>query len=189
MNRTVKSFVFFMACVVMVASVASSALAFDTISGKTTGEIRQESYRALNELLRNSPLAAKLAQKAVAILVFPKVYRAGFIVGGQYGQGVLFRNGRINGYYSTIGGSYGLQVGGQSFGYAMFFMTEKSLEYLDMSDGWEIGTGPTVVVVDHGMSGSLSTTKALADVYTFFFNQKGLMAGLGLQGNKITRID
>ncbi len=173
-------------CALLAAVILSCGIV-QTAYGASAAELRREGVRALNELIRTSPLAAKLSKQAVGILVFPKVYRAGFIFGGQYGEGVLFINGRVSGYYSTIGGSYGLQVGAQAFGYAMFFMTRSALQYLNESDGWEIGTGPTLVVVDQGMSGNLSSSKMLADIYTFFFNQKGLMAGLGLQGNKITR--
>jgi lipid-binding SYLF domain-containing protein len=77
----------------------------------------------------------------------------------------------------------------QSFGYAMFLMTDKALQYLDRSDGWELGVGPSIVVVDLGKANSLTTTTLKDDVYAFIFDQKGLMAGLGLQGSKITKLD
>jgi lipid-binding SYLF domain-containing protein len=93
------------------------------------------------------------------------------------------------GYYSTVAASYGLQAGAQSFGYALFFITDKALDYLKKSEGWEIGVGPSIVIVDEGIAKSLTTTTAKSDIYAFFFDQKGLMAGLGLQGSKITRIE
>ena len=68
-------------------------------------------------------------------------------------------------------------------------MTDSALKYLDKSDGWEIGTGPSIVIVDEGMARALTTTTAKDDVYAFFFSQKGLMAGLGLQGSKISKIN
>jgi lipid-binding SYLF domain-containing protein len=114
--------------------------------------------------------------------------KGGLIVGGQYGEGALRKGGKTVAYYSTGGVSYGLQAGAQSFGYALFFMTESSLKYLDRSDGWEIGVGPSVVVVDEGIARNLTTTTARDDVYAFVFGQKGLMAGVGIQGSKITRI-
>ena len=83
----------------------------------------------------------------------------------------------------------GLQAGIQKFGYALFFMTDSTLSYLNKSDGWELGVGPSIVVVDVGAAGSLTTTTAKSDVYAFFFSQKGLMAGIGLQGTKITKIN
>jgi lipid-binding SYLF domain-containing protein len=143
---------------------------------------------ALRNLYASTPAARDLAKRAKGILVFPGVAKAGFIVGGQYGKGALVKNGRTLGYYSLVAGSYGLQAGVQSFDYAMFFMTNSALAYLDSSAGFEVGVGPSVVVVDAGIAKSLTTTTAKDDVYAFIFGQKGLMAGLGLQGSKITRI-
>jgi lipid-binding SYLF domain-containing protein len=91
-------------------------------------------------------------------------------------------------YYSTGGVSYGLQAGAQTYGYAMFFMNEAALKQLDKADGFEIGVGPSVVVMDEGMAKTMTTTTMKDDIYAFVFGQKGLMAGVGLQGNKITRI-
>jgi lipid-binding SYLF domain-containing protein len=93
------------------------------------------------------------------------------------------------GYYNTVAASYGLQAGIQKFGYALFFMSDSALQYLDKSDGWEIGVGPSIVIVDAGVAKTLSTTTARKEIYAFIFSQKGLMAGLGLQGSKITRIN
>jgi lipid-binding SYLF domain-containing protein len=91
-------------------------------------------------------------------------------------------------YYNTAAASFGFEAGGTEFGYALFFMDDESLAYLKKSRGWEIGVGPTVVLVDEGVAKSLSSTTARKGVYAFFFNQKGLMAGASLQGSKITRI-
>ncbi len=153
----------------------------------TAAELNHEALKALHQLYSESPAAAKLGKTAKGILVFPKVYKAGFILGGQYGEGVLIVNGNVVGYFKTMGGSYGLQAGAQAFGYALFFMTDKALKYLLNSSGWEIGVGPSIVVVDKGAAKSLTTTTGKDDIYAFFFSQKGLMAGLGLQGNKITK--
>ena len=81
-----------------------------------------------------------------------------------------------------------MQAGVQSFSYALFFMDDASLNYLDRSGGWEIGVGPSIVVVDEGVARSLTSTTVQKGVYAYIFSQKGLMAGLGLQGSKITRI-
>ena len=89
------------------------------------------------------------------------------MVGGQYGEGALRKHGKTVAYYNTISASYGLQIGVQRYGYALFFMTNSALEYLDRSDGWELGTGPSVVIVDKGMAGGMSTTTASSDVYAF----------------------
>ena len=100
----------------------------------------------------------------------------------------LLKEGETVGYYSTAEASYGLQAGAQTFGYAVFFMTDDALQYLEKSAGFEFGVGPTIVVVDEGLSKSLTTTTLKDDVYAFFFGQKGLMGGLGLKGSKITKI-
>jgi lipid-binding SYLF domain-containing protein len=111
------------------------------------------------------------------------------IIGGQYGEGALRVDGKTVGYYSSVAASYGLQAGVQKFGYALFFITGSALDYLKKSEGWEIGTGPSLVIVDEGVAGSLTTTTAKSDIYAFFFDQKGLMAGIGLQGSKITKLN
>src|SRR5262249_36572700 len=97
-------------------------------------------------------------------------------------------NDKIVAYYNIGSASYGLQAGVQRYGYALFFMTEDALNYLRKSDGWEIGTGPSVVLVDEGVAKSVTTTSAREGIYAFSFSQKGLMAGIGIQGSKITRI-
>lgn len=147
-----------------------------------------EARAALNKLTADNPGAAALTQGAKGILVFPGVAKGGFIVGAFHGQGVLFKQGNIAGYYDTGGASYGLQAGLQKYGYALFFMSESALTYVDQTQGWEIGVGPSVVVVDAGLAKSLTTTTAKSDVYAFIFDQKGLMAGMGLQGSKIVRV-
>ena len=101
---------------------------------------------------------------------------------------MLFKKGKAVGYYNTTSGSFGFQAGVQSFGYALFFMTPDDLAYLERSQGWELGIGPSITVVDVGIALSLSTTTARKGMYAFFFDQKGLMGGLGLQGSKITPI-
>ena len=123
------------------------------------------------------------------MLIFPSVIKAGLVIGGQYGEGALLVNGKTAGYYNTVAPSYGLQAGAQTFGYAMFLMTDEALEYLQKSSGWEIGVGPSLVLVDSGKAKSLTTSTAQDDIYAFFFGQKGLMGGLGLQGSKITKSD
>ena len=151
-------------------------------------EIDRDVDSALQKLYDSTPAAKVLAKNAKGILMFPGIIKGGFIIGGQYGTGALREYGRTAGYYRTVSVSYGLQAGGQSFGYALFFMNDSALNYLKKSKGWEIGVGPSIVIVDAGVARSLTTTTAKDDIYAFFFDQKGLMAGLGLQGTKITRI-
>jgi lipid-binding SYLF domain-containing protein len=154
-----------------------------------TTELNRDADAALAQLYATTPAAKVLGSKAKAILIFPDVLKAGLLVGGQYGKGVLRKQGKTVGYYNTVAASYGLQAGAQTFGYALFFMTEEALQYLDRSDGWEIGVGPSIVVVDSGVAKSLTTTTAKDNIYAFIFGQKGLMAGIGLQGTKITKVN
>lgn len=153
----------------------------------TAAEIDSQAKAALQELYKSSPAAAELSKTAKAILVFPNMVKAGLILGAQGGEGELIEGGKTTGYYISTAASFGLQAGMQKFGYALFFMTDSALEYLKKSKGWEIGVGPSVVVVDAGMARSLTTTTVKEDIYAFFFGQKGLMAGMGIQGTKITK--
>ena len=144
---------------------------------------------ALDRLYAQSTKAARFGKTARAILVFPKIVKAGLVIGGQSGEGVLLVGGKPTGYYKISAVSYGLQAGGQSFSYALFLMNDKALAYLDRSDGWAIGSGPSVVVIDQGKAMSNTTTTLKKDVIAFPFGQKGLMAGLNIEGSKITKID
>jgi lipid-binding SYLF domain-containing protein len=159
------------------------------VHAASKAEINRDASVALQKLYDKTPTARMLSKKAVGILVFPRIVKGGFIVGAQAGDGVLLVKGRTAGYYRTVSASYGLQAGIQSFGYTLFFMTDSAMSYLRRSGGWEIGVGPSIVIVDKGVAKSLTTTTAKDDIYAFFFDQKGLMAGLGLQGTKITRIN
>jgi lipid-binding SYLF domain-containing protein len=157
--------------------------------GKTAAaELASASQAALETLSGSVQLAKLLRPKAQAILVFPKVTKAGLGVGGQYGEGSLLKNGTAVAYYKTTGASFGLQAGGQQYGYAMFFMNPKALDEFVNASGFEVGVGPSVVLVDEGMAKTTTTNTLKDDIYAFVFGQKGLMAGLGIQGNKITKI-
>lgn len=170
------------------ALLLALAAAATPAHAKSAADIERESGAALQGLLAKNDAARSLARDAKAILVFPSIVKGGFLFGGAFGAGALRVGNRVDGFYRTVSASYGLQAGLQSYGYALFFMNDKALEYFRKSEGWEVGVGPTLVVADAGLSGSLSTTTARSDIYAFFFDQQGLMAGLGLQGTKIFRI-
>ena len=159
----------------------------DLSRAASAAQIDQSAKAALNSLYASSSAARNVGKQAKAVLVFPRILKAGFVAGVQRGDGALIVNGRTVSYYNTVAASYGLQAGVQKFGYAMFFMTDASLAYLHKSGGWEVGTAPSLVVVDTGIARSLSTTTLKKGIYVFFFGQKGLMAGFGLQGTKITQ--
>ena len=155
----------------------------------SAAEIDREARKGLQDLYAKNAKARELGAKAKGILVFPGIIKAGFMFGAQYGEGALLKKGKTAGYYNTVGASYGFQAGAQKYGYALFFMTDAALKYLDKSEGFELGSAPSLVVLDEGKAGSLSTTTAQSDMYAMFFDQRGLMGGLGLQGTKISRID
>ncbi len=151
-------------------------------------------HAAIAQLLETTPAAKRLASSAKGALVFPNIVKAGFIVGILYGDGALVRAKQgggyyIAGYYNITSASYGLQAGVQSFGYVLALMTDAAVENVEMGHGWELGVGPSIVVVDAGIAKTLTTKTAKSDVYAFTFGQKGLMAGLGLQGSKVTRMN
>lgn len=160
----------------------------DPAIAASAAEIDSDVNAALKSLYVSSPVAKELSTKAKGILVFPSIVKGGFIVGGQYGEGAFIKEGKTVDYYNSAAASYGLQAGLQKFGYALFFMKDSALEYLNESKGWEIGIGPSIVIVDKGTARALTSTTAKDDIYAFFFDQTGLMAGMGLQGSKITKI-
>ena len=166
----------------------TGSLAAAAERGESAAQLSKDSLAALNTLYARVPAAKALGAKAVAILVFPKVTKAGLVIGGQYGEGALLKGGKAVVFYNTTGASYGLQAGVQTYGYALFLMNDKAVKSLDATQGFEVGVGPSVVVMDEGMAKTTTTTTLKDDIYAFIFSQKGLMAGLGVQGNKITRI-
>lgn len=180
---TVSRRVFVQSALVASAALAGSRAAF---ARSDAPEIDADATHALNELYRTTPRARALGQKAAGILIFPKIVKAGFLVGAQGGKGVLRVGGRARGYYTIAAASFGLQAGVQTFSYALFFMDPASLAYLDNSDGWAVGTDPSVVVVDTGAAAHLDSTTLSHKVVAVPFGPKGLMAGLALQGSKIT---
>lgn len=172
----------------MIAVMFDAAMAA-AVMAASASQIDRNVSQSLTNLYNNTPGAKALADKAVGVLVFPSIVKGGFIIAGQFGDGALRKNGKTAAYYRSLAASYGFQAGVQAFGYVLLFMDNASLQYLTNSDGWELGTGPSLVVLDSGFGKNLSTTTLQKGVYAFIFDQKGLMGGLGIQGSKITRIN
>jgi len=175
------------ACVAGAAALIV-ALAVLPAHAASRAELNRDATAALNKLYAKYPAAKQLGGKAKAVLVFPKVIKAGLGIGGESGDGVMLVNGKAVGYYNTSGVSYGLQAGAQTYGYALFIMSDSALRSLQTAEGFEVGTGPSVVVMDDAMASKTSTTTVNKDIYAFIFGQQGLMAGLGIQGNKLTKL-
>ena len=177
-----------LAAVFIMTTLAIDAATWTAALAASASEIDRNARAALNDLYKNTPGSKTLADKAVAVLVFPSIVKGGFIIAGQFGDGALRKNGKSVAYYRSLAASYGFQAGVQAYGYVLFFMDEDSLRYLDKSEGFELGVGPSLVVLDAGFGKNFSTTTLQKGVYAFIFDQKGLMGGMGIQGTKITRI-
>lgn len=172
----------------MLALTITSVLGMNA-HAESRAALERNSRAALNTLIAQNAIAKELSTKAAAILVFPNVKKAGLMIGGQYGEGVLWRGDKAAAFYNTGGASFGFQAGAQEYGYALFFMKEEAVNALNIAQGFEVGVGPSIVVIDQGMGNSTTTTTMQKDIYAFVFSQKGLMAGIGIQGNKITKIN
>jgi lipid-binding SYLF domain-containing protein len=177
------------------AGLLAVALAMTvTISAKSAlaasaAEINREVDAALASMHASVPATRELASQAKAVLVFPNIVKAGFLFGAQYGEGALRQRGKTVGYYNTAAASYGFQAGAQKFGYVLFFMSDSAVQYLSNSGGFELGIGPSIVVLDTGGATALTSSTLQNDILAVFFDQRGLMAGAGLQGSKISRMD
>ena len=178
----------FLAAGVAFAAIAPIAVTPNQASAATADDLNIDADRAMQNLFRTNPVASDISKKAKAVLVFPQIVKAGLVFGGAYGEGVMKMGPRVVDYYNSFSGSWGLQAGAQSYAYAVFLMTDKAIDYLKMSQGWEIGVGPTVVVVNEGVAKNLSSTTLKDDAYAFIFDQKGLIAGVSIEGTKISRI-
>jgi lipid-binding SYLF domain-containing protein len=145
--------------VIMIASCVVFLVALSTqVRAESARELQTSARHALQSLYRTSPGSAALGKRAAGVLVFPQIMRAGFGVGGHYGNGVLFKGNSAAGYYNTAAASFGFQIGAETFGYAIFFMSQKDLNYLSNSAGWEIGAGASVTVLDKALAESISSS-------------------------------
>ena len=178
---------FFLSIFLATASLASASL-LNNAGAATAEDLNADSRQALQTLYKTTPSAKTISQTAKAVLVFPKIIKAGLVFGGSYGEGVLMKGSQVENYYNSVTGSWGLQAGAQSYGYAVFLMTDKAVNYVRETKGWEVGVGPTVVLVDEGVAKNLSSTTVKDDAYAFIFDQQGLMAGVSIEGTKISLI-
>ena len=170
------------------ASVVSMSV-MNQASAATAEDLDKDSQQALQTLYKLQPVAETLSRTAKAVLVFPNMVKAGLVFGGSYGEGELIKGSTVVDYYNSVTGSWGLQAGAQSYGYAVFLMTDKAVTYVEDTKGWELGVGPTVVAVDEGVAKNLSTSSLKDDAYAFIFSQQGLMAGISIEGTKISKIN
>lgn len=156
---------------------------------ETAREIDTSVDVALERFNKEVKGAEEFLKAAKGVLIFPRVFKAGFVFGGEYGEGALRIDGKTVDYYSTAAGSWGLQIGAQKKTVILVFMQSRALERFRASSGWQAGVDGSVAVVDVGAGKALDTTNIKDPVVGFVFGQKGLMANLTFEGSKYTKLN
>lgn len=151
-------------------------------------EINSDADMALSKLYVNAPNSRELVRHAKGVVIFPSVLQAGFVIGGEYGKGVLRVGNVTEEYLRLTAGSLGWQIGAQSKAIVLLFMTQDALDKFRRSNGWEAGVDATVAVATLGANGNIDTNTAQQPIIGFVLTNAGLMAGVSVQGAKITRI-
>ena len=165
-----------------------AAMALGAAHAAPAKDLDEAATAALKKLYAEAPATKALGEKAKAVLVFPEIYKAALLVGGQGGNGAMFKDGKIVGRYNVAGVVVGLEGGAQTYSYAVFLMTDEAVERLKSNAGFEVGFDPNVVVLDAGAGANVSTATSPRDVHAYVFGTQGLMAGVSLQGLKITQL-
>lgn len=144
---------------------------------------------ALAELYRQVPGSKEMVNNARGVLVFPAVISAGFVFGASSGEGAMRQGGRTTGFYRQTGGSWGLQAGAQSQAVYLLFMTKEALDSFNASRGWTAGANASVTMLSAGANAQATTNTIQQPVVGYVLSNGGLMAGLTLDGTRITRLD
>ncbi len=173
---------------VLLLSAWAVALLPGAALAASKAEIDARVKGALEQLYQRSPAARELAAKASGVLVFPNVIKAGFGLGGEFGEGSLLVNGAPVQYYRVASASLGFQIGGQSRSQVLMFMTAAALDGFRNSDGWEAGVDGSIALVEFGVGQDLSTYSGTEPIIGFVFGNKGLMYNLSLEGTKFWKI-
>lgn len=174
---------------IVIAVVAVLSLGIPTSYAKSGPEIDAAVNEAIATFKKEVNGSEVFLRHATGLLVFPKVYKAGFGVGGEYGEGALRVGGKTVDYYKTFGGSFGLQLGAQAKTIVIAFMTTDSLQKFRDSSGWKVGVDGSVALVDIGAGKTIDTANIKDPVVGFVFGSKGLMYNLTLEGTKFTKMD
>ncbi len=154
----------------------------------TAAEIDVSADVALERFVKEVKGAKEFFAAAKGILVIPRVIQAGFIIGGEYGEGALRIDGKTVGYYNIVSASFGYQIGAQQKDILLIFMSTDSLNKFRTGENWQAGVDGTVAVLDIGAEGSIDTTKIKQPIVGFVFGQKGIMAGATIEGSKFTKL-
>jgi lipid-binding SYLF domain-containing protein len=155
----------------------------------TAAEIDADIDTALTAFDQEVDGGKAFLDKAAGYLVFPRVIKVGVGIGGETGEGALRVGGQTTGYYRTVSGSIGFQLGAQAKSIVIAFMTQESLDKFVNSDGWKVGVDGSVALIDIGAGKAIDTSNVKDPVVGFVFGSKGLMYNLTLEGSKITKVD
>ena len=156
----------------------------------TAKEINDATNATLQSFDKQYPTTGReLARKAAGILVFPSVYKAGFGIGGSYGEGVLIVRGEPAGYYNIVSASFGFQLGAQAQTVIIMFMTDQALASFRNAYGFKVGVDGSIVVVNIGAAGAIDTDTLTSPIIAFVLDPQGLMYSLSLEGSKISKIE
>jgi lipid-binding SYLF domain-containing protein len=173
------------------AAIAAGGIIAEASRGHaaSAAEINRDANETLHSFVRQIGGARELAQKAAGILVFPSVVKAGFGIGGEYGEGILLTHKQVAGYYNLISASFGFQLGVQERAVIIMFMTQSALDAFHRRAGWKVGVDGSVAIITVGVGGSIDTDRVTEPVVGFIIDQRGLMYNLTLEGSKISRIE
>jgi lipid-binding SYLF domain-containing protein len=172
-----------------IALLALLSLTFQVAYADSATEINIGVDEALKKFKTEVPGGDKFLSKAKGVLVFPSVIKAGFVIGGEYGEGALRVGGKTVAYYNTAAASLGFQLGAQSKSVVMVFMTSEALKEFRNSSGWEAGVDGSVALIEWGVGEDINTTDIHDPIVGFVFSNKGLMYNLTFEGSKFTKID
>lgn len=165
------------------------ALRPDTALSASAAEIEIKTDATVKQFVETVDGAQVFLNNAKGVLVMPSIFQAGFVIGGQYGEGALRIDGRTVDYYNTVGGSFGFQIGAQTRAVILVFMEQSALDQFRSSHGWEVGVDGSVALVELGAAASLNTTSVRDPIVAFIFDNKGLMYNLTLEGSKFTKLN
>lgn len=168
---------------------ASDPASGSTSSGSDRATIDRDVTAAIADLRAKNPSANTLFDHAKAVLVFPSITKAGLGIGGLYGTGAMREGSHTVGYYNMIAGTFGFQIGAQTFSQAYFFNTAEALETFRKTKGFEAGAGVSAVAADFGATGEVSSSTLQKPVVVVTWGQSGLMAGATVEGAKMTEIN
>jgi lipid-binding SYLF domain-containing protein len=172
----------------LVAALFALALPLPQSRAASGSEIEASVHATLDQFFRQVPSSRELANKALAVLVFPTVVKAGIGLGGEYGEGELLIRGQPAGFYNIASASVGFQLGAQARSVIIMFMTDSALGQFRRTDGFKVGVDGSVAIIAIGAGGAIDTNSITKPVIGFIFDQKGLMYNLTLEGTKISRI-